>query len=69
MSGERSLTVYSVGEALLQKPDYERIFRRLHPTSCPASPGEHQRELRDLWPADQQKFRDEIDIILRSARP
>lgn len=69
MSGERLLTVYSVGEALQQKPDYERIFRRLHPKSCPASPWEHQRELRDLWPAEQQKFRDEIDTILRSMRP
>lgn len=44
--------------------DYERIYRRLNPRTFPYSPYERQRELSDLWPREQQKFRDMVDTIL-----
>ncbi|MGN6768872.1 MAG: hypothetical protein ACTHJQ_03350 [Rhizobiaceae bacterium] len=45
---------------------YERIYRETHPRLFPFSPFERQRELRDLWPADQRKFRDMVDSTLRA---
>lgn len=44
--------------------DYETIYRRLHPRTHPFSPYEVQRQLRDLWESDQQRFRDQVDKIL-----
>jgi len=44
--------------------DYDALYRKLHPRSMPFSPYERQRELRDLWPVDQQKFRDFVDAVL-----
>ncbi len=49
-------------------PDYDAIFRKLHPRSSPFSPWERQRELRDLWPADQQKFKGMVDTVLAEGK-
>lgn len=49
----------------MNTPDYERIYRRLHPRRFPYSPFETQRELRDLWPVEQKKFRHMVDAILQ----
>ncbi len=46
---------------------YEQVYRDLHPRTFPLSPWERQRELRDLWPAEQQKFRDMVDAAGRRA--
>lgn len=44
---------------------YARTFRRLHPRRSPYSPYERQRELSDLWPRDQQRFRETVDAVLK----
>ena len=44
--------------------DYDRIYRRLHPKTFPFSPYERQLELSDLWGANQEKFRREVNAIL-----
>lgn len=44
--------------------NYDEIYRRLNPRSCPLSPYERQRELGDLWPSKQSEFRKMIDCIL-----
>jgi hypothetical protein len=41
---------------------YEEIFRRLHPRRVRYSRAP-RLELRDLWPADQEKFKREIDAV------
>ena len=43
--------------------DYERAYRKLHPRTFPLSPCERQRELSDLWPADQDRFRQMVDAV------
>ena len=48
----------------MKREEYERIFRRMHPRTDPTSPYERQRELRNLWPADQQKFIQEVDAVI-----
>jgi len=45
--------------------DYEQIYKQTHPKACPLSPWERQRQLSDLWPCDQQKFKDVVDVILK----
>lgn len=45
-------------------PDYEQIYRKMHPKRFPYSPYEKQRELCDLWPDEQEKFKREVDTIL-----
>lgn len=47
--------------------DYDQIYRELHPRQFPHSPYEKQRELRNLWPSEQEKFKQEIDVVLRAA--
>jgi hypothetical protein len=44
---------------------YERIYRETHPRIFPYSPWERQLELRDLWPSEQQKFRNHVDYLTR----
>lgn len=46
-------------------PDYAKIYRRLNPRKHPYSPYEPQRQLTDLWPSEQEKFKRMIDTILR----
>jgi hypothetical protein len=43
--------------------DYEKLYRELHPRHVPTSPYGRQIELRDLWPADQEKFKRLVDKI------
>lgn len=45
--------------------EYEQIYRQLNPRSFPYSPYEKQRELRDLWPKEQEAFKRLVDAILR----
>jgi len=45
--------------------NYDQIYRKLNPKRFPYSPWERQVELSDLWPVDQQKFKDEIDLITK----
>lgn len=45
------------------KTDYDAIYRKLHPRRDRYSPYERQRELHDLWPRDQRKFREMVDAI------
>ena len=47
---------------------YDQIYHKTHPRLFPQSPYERQMELRDLWPADQRKFRELVDAIKREAR-
>lgn len=47
----------------MTKPDYDAIFRRLHPSPAPYSPHFRPLELRDLWPVDQEKFKREVDAM------
>lgn len=46
-------------------PDYDETYRAMHPKLFPFSPWERQRELRDLWPDEQAKFRKMVDAINR----
>lgn len=48
---------------MINDDSYERAYRRAHPRMFPHSPHERQRELRDLWPADQRKFRELVDAV------
>lgn len=41
--------------------DYDAAYRRAHPRLFPYSPWERQKELSDLWPSEQKKFRDVVD--------
>lgn len=43
--------------------DYDSIYRKMHPPMFPFSPYERRRELRDLWPAEQQKFKRMVDAV------
>jgi len=43
---------------------YAEFYRKLHPRVFPSSPWERQMELRDLWPADQEKFREMVRAIV-----
>jgi hypothetical protein len=51
-----------------ETPDYGALYRKANPKTMPFSIHERQRELRDLWPIDQQKFRDQVDVIWNQAR-
>lgn len=55
---------FRIGTVISGGRDYERIYRRLHPKIAPYNPHERQRELHDLWEADQEEFRRTVDIIL-----
>lgn len=46
--------------------DYAQAYRDLHPRQFPFSPWERQMELRDLWPADQERFRETVRGILKT---
>jgi len=51
---------------------YTRWYRRLNPKRMPYNIDERQAELSDLWPADQQRFRDMVDALspsLESPQP
>ncbi len=48
---------------------YDSLYRKLHPRMFPHSPWERQRELRDLWPAEQMEFRKMVDNILAKREP
>ena len=51
---------------------YARAYRRLHPKTMPYNIHEPQRELSNLWPIDQQRFRDMVDALspsLESPQP
>lgn len=43
---------------------YDRAYRKMHPRLFPFSAWERQRELSDLWPADQEKFKRVVDAII-----
>lgn len=47
-----------------KQPDYAAMYRRAHPRLMPFSPWERQRELSDLWPSKQAKFRKLADAML-----
>lgn len=42
---------------------YEAAYRRANPKLCPLNPWERQAELRDLWPEDQEKFKQLVDAV------
>lgn len=46
--------------------DYDAAYRAAHPRLFPFSPYERQRELRDLWPSEQAKFRRIVDAIAKA---
>lgn len=46
-------------------PDYDEIYRTMHPRRFPFNPFERQRELRDLWPDEQRQFRKMVDVLHR----
>lgn len=45
---------------------YDTIFRHLHPRVFPYSSRERQRELRDLRPSEQEKFKRQVDATIRA---
>ena len=46
------------------REELRRIYRRLHPRQFPYSSWERQRQLDDLWPAEQERFARDVRIIL-----
>ncbi len=53
----------------LNEPDYDAIYRRLNPKVFPYSPWERQRELRDLWPSDRERFKQMVRDVLSPTPP
>jgi len=45
--------------------DYAAIYRKANPKAMPFSIHERQRELSDLWPVDQEKFKRIVDATRR----
>lgn len=43
---------------------YDKIYRKLNPPLFPHSPYGKRKELGDLWPVDQKKFRDMVDKVV-----
>lgn len=48
----------------MTKVDYEEIYRKLNPKANLYSPWKRQRELKDLWPEQQEAFKIKVDTIL-----
>ena len=46
--------------------DYDKAYRLAHPRMFPFSPWERQRELSNLWPSEQEKFRKIVDAALKA---
>lgn len=44
---------------------YEKIYRKLHPGSHLYRPFGQPGELSRLWPSEQEKFKKEVDTILK----
>lgn len=45
---------------------YDRVYREMNPRIFPYSPWERQRQLCDLWPSEQKKFKDMVDAVAKS---
>ena len=55
-------------EGARESKDYEGIYRKMNPRIFPYSAHERQKELSDLWPADQERFKDQVDSIASAIR-
>lgn len=49
-------------------PDYDAIYRDLHPPRFPFSPYERRQRLSDLWESDQEDFKRKVDKVLAHER-
>ena len=48
--------------------NYDKIYVKAHPPRFPYSPHAKQRQLKDLWPSEQEKFKRIVDAAL-STKP